>query len=463
MKSNIVFLTSWLMSISLNAQTIVAGKIANPKSKVVQLAYWDGAEKIISTKINKDGSFVIKDSFTKPTSFVFAHGEEVTKMFLFPGDSIYLTLDTKMFDESIKYTGKGADVNNYLAKQYLHFENSIESPDFTEKYYRKIALSDAQTFTKYTDSLTDVQLNYLNKFKSTLPEPFYDYQFAQVVFGYANDKDNYPLLHYYVRGIEDSAVKVEPTYFNYYNELDIENENYLTSTNFVLYLDKLIDHKAKSNFKRDSVSYADKIVCARFLLKGNILQKAISEVILQSMDYGTPNEIKEMYALSQSEITDTAIQRTIEEKYKLISSLLPGNIAPPFSLYDKNGKLVSLSSLKGKVVYLDFWATWCGPCMMELPYAKTLQDSLKTKDIVFLYISVDEDEKEWKNTIAAKKMQGTHLLAKGIEHEVPVRYAVNGIPSYYIIGKDGKILNNNPARPSNPKVYTELLEALETK
>lgn len=461
MKKTPLSMLVFLLSTTLYAQTIISGKITNQKDGIVKLHHWDGEQKTITTKLGKDGSFKISHTIKGPGKYDLEHGGETTAMFLYPQDSIYVTIDTKMFDETVTYKGRGAEINNFLAKQYLHFENSIGSPEFMQQYYRKIAFSDAQTFAGYADSLTQVKLNYLNQFKSLLPVAFYDHQYAEIVFEYAKDKADYPTLHYYVRGIKDSTVKVDAGYYDFYDQLNIENENYLQSNSFVMYLDYYLRYKAKQNFGRDSISMYDQVVSARYLYKDKIKEKAICGVILHAMDYGTRDEVKQMYELSTVEISDTEMKQTIETKYILMSSLLPGNPAPLFSLKTKEGKLVNLADFKGKIVYLDFWASWCGPCMMEMPSAKKLQDTFATQDVVFLYISVDEDEKAWQKTMAAKNMKGVHVIAKGFDHEVPKKYGVNGIPTYYLIGRDGKIIHNNPPRPSDPKVFGEIENALK--
>jgi len=142
-------------------------------------------------------------------------------------------------------------------------------------------------------------------------------------------------------------------------------------------------------------------------------------------------------------------------------ALAPGQPAPEFTLTDINGNQVSLSDFAGKVVYLDFWASWCGPCMREVPFAKELKKRMANQpDIVFLYISVDTDETAWRNTVAQQQIQGVHLNVPGFDHEVPQTYNLRGVPTFFLIGRDGKIINNRPPRPSNPEIDQVLNNAL---
>src|SRR6185503_5263408 len=83
---------------------------------------------------------------------------------------------------------------------------------------------------------------------------------------------------------------------------------------------------------------------------------------------------------------------------------------------DVNGKTFTMSELKGKVVYIDFWASWCGPCRRQMPFSKQLHDGLtdkQKKDIVFLYISIDADENNWKKAMTDLGMEGKQVISPG--------------------------------------------------
>jgi thiol-disulfide isomerase/thioredoxin len=131
-------------------------------------------------------------------------------------------------------------------------------------------------------------------------------------------------------------------------------------------------------------------------------------------------------------------------------------------LKDENGKSVSLSSFKGKVVYIDFWASWCGPCRMMMPFSKQMHDQLTEKEkkqIVFLYISIDADQNGWKKAMHDMGMEGVQVISPGNwQSKVCSYFQINSIPRYMIMNKKGKIVDFNAKRPADPAVLDKLRE-----
>jgi len=129
-------------------------------------------------------------------------------------------------------------------------------------------------------------------------------------------------------------------------------------------------------------------------------------------------------------------------------------LAPAFSLRDTSGTFVTLESFKGKIIFLDFWATWCGPCVAEIPHTKKLIKQFKEdSSIVFISISLDGDETKWKEIVQKRSLTGIQLISlKGKESDIIQSYSVNAIPRYMIVGKEGEFIDQDAPRPSNKKL-----------
>ena len=125
--------------------------------------------------------------------------------------------------------------------------------------------------------------------------------------------------------------------------------------------------------------------------------------------------------------------------------LQPGQAAPDFTLPDLDGQLVSLSQFKGQVVLLDFWASWCVPCINDLPYLRKVKEKTADWPVVFVNISLDVDEIAWREAIDKHEIKGVHVRA-GSGSDVAKSYQVMGIPSYYLVDSQGLIVEDSDLR-----------------
>ncbi len=140
-----------------------------------------------------------------------------------------------------------------------------------------------------------------------------------------------------------------------------------------------------------------------------------------------------------------------------------GQTAPPFDLPADSSSTVSLAQLKGKVVYLDFWASWCGPCRQSFPWMNEMHSKYGAKGLVIVAINVDA------MTADAKKFLGETPAKFEIVYDAkgltPKAFGIKGMPTSYLIDRTGKILSThagfNPAKKS--EIETALKRALETE
>tara|TARA_R110000868_G_scaffold367740_3_gene630702 strand:- start:29 stop:1060 length:1032 start_codon:yes stop_codon:yes gene_type:complete len=306
----------------------LSGKITDKISDSLVIRTRDYSKTI---KVNPDGTF--KDTLkVEPGVFNLFDGSESTYVFLKNGYDINLTLDTKIFDESIKYTGIGSENNNYLAEKSI-IEEKLLNPD-------KLASLDLAGLDSELESIK----KQLNEFYNSKQE-------IDTFLTNSANKNLEPMLNMY--------------------------ENYF---------------------------------------KASI-------------------ELKEQLA--------------------------KGNASPAFENYENyNGGQTSLKDLAGKYVYVDVWATWCGPCKAEIPALKALDKAYQGKNIQFVSISIDDDRShggswekakaDWKAMVADEELGGMQLFApNGWQSQFVLDYKINGIPRFLLIDPNGNIVNPDAPRPSS--------------
>ncbi len=145
-------------------------------------------------------------------------------------------------------------------------------------------------------------------------------------------------------------------------------------------------------------------------------------------------------------------------KFRANRVTIPGNPFPEgLTFTDAEGKTHTIDELRGKYVYIDLWASWCGPCCKEVPHLQALEKELQNDGVVFVSISIDAKEEPWKKKMEALQMRGNQwhdpkgLLGQALN--------VQGIPFFVIYDREGRLLQYNAPRPSHPSLKT-MLEGL---
>jgi thiol-disulfide isomerase/thioredoxin len=184
-------------------------------------------------------------------------------------------------------------------------------------------------------------------------------------------------------------------------------------------------------------------------LKGELVAKFAST----KRTYTSLLEFKEQYG--KYLVTDNQ-QKKMRDLEVALNVLENGSPAIDFKFADKDGKQVALSDFKGKLVYIDVWATWCGPCKQELPHLKKLEAEYhNNKNIVFLSVSTDasKDLQKWKDYLVKENLTGVQLFAGDNARDAIIRpYKIAGIPRFILIGKDAKIVSFDAPRPSSSEI-----------
>lgn len=139
---------------------------------------------------------------------------------------------------------------------------------------------------------------------------------------------------------------------------------------------------------------------------------------------------------------------------KYMSTILArGKSSPKFVGYENiKGGTTSLDDLKGNYVYIDVWATWCGPCKAEIPFLKEVEKAYHGKNIAFVSISIDvaKDHGKWKQMVEEKELGGIQLIAdKDWKSSLVQEYRIKGIPRFILIDPNGNIVSPDAPRPSS--------------
>lgn len=402
-----------------------------------------------------------------PQELLFYTTHTRAAVFMEPGDILELSYDAVNPDSTLTFSGGGAKSSTILNQL-----NNIYATDWN----KLDSTTTGNTFAAFYKNVYAKQLIVLQKNRKVLPPYFYTYAEANIYAYKLSGLISVPGLLQMVKQKKKSDW-LPADYWSYINLVKLDNKwlinpNYIKLLNYsypALLLDKT---RMDKGIYDDPLERSDKLLSIYEIQKekykkypevmAKTLPSAITNVLQNSPDVTRRKELLDDYL--ENYCKNDKERDELKALYGRLAAVGVGKVPPPFTLKDVDGKDVSLTDFKGKVIYIDFWASWCTPCRAEMKEAapalhKKFEDN---KDVVFLYISVDENTNAWKKAINDDKIIGIHLLSdNGAKGRLAQLFNIKGVPHYMIIDKEGKVFDNDAPRPSESKTEGRIKDALK--
>lgn len=191
-----------------------------------------------------------------------------------------------------------------------------------------------------------------------------------------------------------------------------------------------------------SSNFSPRYDLAKEILEGRVLYWFLAEELIDGFKHGIDafalvrRKWEDFQQINPYPEYNEAVQAVLHKALKL----QPGQPAPDFTLHGLDGRPVSLSQFKGQAILFDFWASWCGPCISNLPDLRAIEERMAGQPVVFLNLSLDTDEGAWRKAIDKHAIKGVHVRADGFGSNLAESYQVNALPSYYLVDSQGLIV-----------------------
>lgn len=186
---------------------------------------------------------------------------------------------------------------------------------------------------------------------------------------------------------------------------------------------------------------------------------AAIEVINNFSNDPNADQLDSIYGYFTGPVKESAFGKQIAKMLDIAKKTRVGQVAPDFTLNDANGKPQTLSSLRGKVLLIDFWASWCGPCREENPNLVAAYARYHNKGFEVLGVSLDSKKEKWLEAIKEDELAWNHVSdLQGWNSAAATLYGVNAIPMSYLLDKDGKIIAKNLRGGELTKKLDEVLK-----
>ena len=400
------------------------------------------------------GEFTYDFMLEEPTYFTLMIGRNQVSLYMRPGDSLKLDADIQMFDQ-LKFSGASALYNEYLMKF------ALVQMDFARAMPMSFrAQEDAAVYT--IDSLRTEQMNTLHELEknySKLDARFLENEKNRIQYFWGLNRVMYPLYYSYYNRIRDFSPS--PNYDTYLAELNSNDSNLMALPEYRQFVYNRLSSLVSDAYKAVNSEDMSYTVLQLQEIKKQFVDPYIQsylayKVMNDHLSYEGIKDFDQIQPLYEELCTVTSFKAAIDKELAKWEQIKKGMPAHDFSGTTLSGDTVRLSDFKGKYVYVDVWATWCKPCLGEIPYMLDLEEKMQGKNIVFMGVSVDRDYQAWIKFMGKQNLAGVQIYA-GFSEDLSGYYKINSIPRFMLFDPNGNIVEAKANRPSGG-VYEELMQ-----
>ncbi|HYI78798.1 MAG TPA: TlpA disulfide reductase family protein [Chryseolinea sp.] len=427
-----------------------------------------GVSESNSLTVNSAGDYYLNMEIDRPVKSVLTVDDQQFNVLLFPQDTAHVKIDFTKGKINLVFYGKAKTINEY----YYEKQKTLGYTDV--RFPLNKSLSPKSTYNSLkqsTDSVINKEIDFLESYTSSyrLPEWFLNYERSEITYTSAGYKTAMPLANE-VRKYFDDAVPED--YFNYLSNVQINNVNAILSSQYFLFLDAYFlkslpasELHALTGYSRINRIKSHNLNQSKDQLSGLVQElyhkSSFSSLIAFYSDSLAIDSVAKEFQLVDYEALKT-LSGTKSRNEMPALNLSRGDTIPEFFLSDGFDNLVSIRAFQDKILYVNFWATWCGPCINNMPALNNLISQYGShQEIQFVNICVESEKVKWLASIKKYKLSGINLIAEGNwNSKLRSYFNIEGIPHYVIIGR-GNILYENATKKA-PDVQEEI-EALLTR
>jgi thiol-disulfide isomerase/thioredoxin len=440
--------TGWVLKNGAGkpSAALVTGKLVNWKynTEVSLQKITDGKpERVNSFTTGADGKFILTNPVKQEGFYNLTTGRWRIRIYLKPSDKLDLSIDGKV---GIYSLNNGSEENKLLQK-WQQLILPVTGYGFNEVSFRADSI-DLKSYCNDYEKLEPEMIDFINANSISNPQFNKLFKLAMDV-----DRELAPMFLLYNLSVK-KVRGFRPTPKNF-NEVPAFYQRFIQPGKFddasilaICEARQYMNLYAKLNI---GLLPEDQRVG---LLPGEKLGRMINTITNDTLkSFFLMDQMGEIEVNNLSEFKATfepykkyANQGNVNQAYQGVYNLFIGDTAYigksayNFSLPDTSGRMVSMKDFKGKVIFIDVWATWCGPCRGQFPFMKEIEEEYKNnKDIVFMGISLDRvrDRQKWLKFIRKENLHGVQLL-DDFGNAFGQPYQINAIPRFLLIGKDGK-------------------------
>jgi thiol-disulfide isomerase/thioredoxin len=373
-------------------------------------------------------------------------------IYLEPGDSLHVALDAENIEESIKFSGKAAENNRFVNLEEWTYNS------YKHKYLKNwydVVNRDPDNYKENVNKLRDEKLDFLKKHEESGEiSPFLiDLYRNSYVSSAVSSKINYPSIHASYNDLD--STELPDDYYDFVHEVNLKESIGDNGIGYFYNLKSFLNKKYELA-KKENPDLPEFYEWTKTELPEDVRYEFMAYSLGGDFSRRLYDEFGENSKYPQ-------MAKVVKEKYQHLEGMLEGNPAPEVVFQDLEGNDVELADFKGKYTYIDLWATWCGPCIKEIPSLQKLEKEYEDGNIHFVSVSIDEEEDldKWKRFVKEKNLHGNQLIADKVADSILSKaFNIKNIPRFLLLDPEGKVVDASAPFPSDPNLVA-LLEELD--
>ncbi len=395
-----------------------------------------------------NGIVEIKVPRIAPQYSGITYGRKYYPLYLAGGEPVIMEFSGNATNWKRTFSGNCKEINEYLSSAIAPLESSSFSKD--EEELKK-------------ESEKVLARNIKNLEGKSLPEDFVKTEKERLRYYVYGSWNTYRMNHRWMAG--DENFEPSEVYYATMRELAKENTDLVGLKAYRRFVQKAVEvmaGKGESDITPDKLIEREVKYIIDNYKDSTLLSGLIHHYIFDYVSDHGAGEKEELVTYYKQYVKDKKLLEDFDQVCATWSRLKLGDPSPEFNFADAKGDFVSLESLRGKFVYIDLWASWCGPCRREIPYLKALEKKFEGKPITFVSISCDNDAEAWRKAMEEENVSGIQLHMNG-DLAFAKAYVVSGIPRFILLDKEGRIVDAHMTMPSDPNTEKTLQSFLEMK